>query len=549
MALPNEGTIRANKYCYVIFSVLKLCLEVLYLKFGEKLDILMKITNTSNIALARNVSLDPSFVSRLRRGVRTPAKKENYIMSMAAYFARNCREEYQKAALSEGLKVSMKNLPSDIGEVTTLIYEWFLADKTNDTNVIKNFVDNIAQFKFKKPPQISDVDTSIINENLSSDAQVFYGIEGKRNAVLSAFSLILKEKNPQTLLLYSDESMYWLTENPEFTAKWSALFSQVIMHGNKVKIVHSVTRSHDELFSAVKEWVPIYMTGAIEPYYYPKIRDRVFKRTLFIAPHTVAVTSNSVGNETRNAANFLFTDKDTISALSQEYNNFLSLCRPLMRIFTPESKEDFLPILEEFDNEEADSIVKTDVLSNITMPIDVTESILSRMESNNKYQMLTYQETRVKKFEERLLKQKFTEIITIPDLQKILSGQIMLSFSDILCNTSLFYTSAELNRHLQNIIELLKTFDNYNVYLINGPETTGSMIYVKEDVGVIFGKTSPPSVVFATNENNMSAAFWEYVSFVLRKESKGKNQKKDTIAKLEKIIESSEQIAVGAPKT
>ena len=49
------------------------------MKFGEKLDLLMRISQTTNSTLARSVSLDPSFVSRLRRGVRTPARNENYV--------------------------------------------------------------------------------------------------------------------------------------------------------------------------------------------------------------------------------------------------------------------------------------------------------------------------------------------------------------------------------------------------------------------------------------------------------------------------------------
>lgn len=88
------------------------------------------------------------------------------------------------------------------------------------------------------------------------------------------------------------------------------------------------------------------------------------------------------------------------------------------------------------------------------------------------------------------------------------------------------------------MVRLLKTFDNYNVYLMTDQEKVVPMIYAKEDVGVIFGKTSPPSVVFATNENNMSAAFWEYVSFFLHKEARVKSRKKGSIEKLEKIVTS-----------
>ena len=40
------------------------------MRFSEKLDYLMKVTNTTNSALASSTSLDASYISRLRRGVR-----------------------------------------------------------------------------------------------------------------------------------------------------------------------------------------------------------------------------------------------------------------------------------------------------------------------------------------------------------------------------------------------------------------------------------------------------------------------------------------------
>lgn len=512
------------------------------MKFGEKLDMLMKITDTSNIALARSVSLDASFISRLRRGERTPSKNENYIMAIAAYFARNCSAEYQRAALSEALNVSLKSAAGNLEETAWLINRWLLAENTNEANTIESLVNNIAQFGFKKPLQHPKVEININKKITSDDTQAFYGIKGKQDAVVLLYSLILSCNNPQTILLYSDESMDWLTENPEFTAKWAALFSQVIARGNKVKIIHSVTRSLEELLSAVKEWLPIYMTGAIEPYYYPKLRDRVFKRTLFIAPETAAVSSNSIGDETSNAANFLFTNKDTVSALNQEFEDLLSLCRPLMRIFTPESKEGFLSVLEEFNSAEGDSIIKSDLLSTITMPMDVAESILSRMENDKKAQALAYHEMSIRKFNDSLQRHKFTEIITLPDINQIQDGQVMLSFSDLFSDRAVFLTPEEFCRHLKNIIRLLKTFDNYSVCLMSVPGKSIPMIYAKEGVGVIFGKTTPPSVIFATNENNMSAAFWEYVCFFLHKEASG-SLKKASIEKLEEVVKIIESTA------
>lgn len=74
--------------------------------FYEKLDFLMNITKTSNSALGHKVKLDASYVSRLRKGQRSALKNIACIKSMASYFARNCKEEYQRKTIFEALKIS-----------------------------------------------------------------------------------------------------------------------------------------------------------------------------------------------------------------------------------------------------------------------------------------------------------------------------------------------------------------------------------------------------------------------------------------------------------
>jgi len=504
--------------------------------FAEKLDILINLTNTSNSVLARNISIDASFISRLRRGVRTPAKNANYIPAMVEYFTRNFRAEYQISALFDAIKSSSKIYPQATDSLAELINEWLREENETNPNSIDDFLNDVNHFQFKKVEPMTAVEIDRMECKPLSEAEVFYGIEGKQNAVLMFLSLVLKRKSCQTLLLYSDEDLGWLTENLAFTAKWSALLAQVIKSGNKIKIIHTVKRGFDDMLSAIKEWVPIYMTGAIEPYYYPKTRDGLFRRTLFIAPDTAAVTSCSVGNGTKNAANFLFTNKNTIKALIEEYNDFLSLCRPLMRIYTPFNHKEYLPLLAEFEGEDTNTIVKTDTLTNITMPPYVIESIAARMENTNREQLLTYQQKRIAKFTAGLEKYCFTEIVPLPDLDKVLAGKFAVNFSDILNETQLFYTPEEYGQHLQNIIQLLKTYDNYNVHLSSDKHLEGSMLYVREDVGVLAGKTSLPSVIFAINESYMTSAFWDYMVVLINRGSQIKMHKTHTIAKFEEIV-------------
>ncbi len=113
---------------------------------------------------------------------------------------------------------------------------------------------------------------------------------------------------------------------------------------------------------------------------------------------------------------------------------------------------------------------------------------------------------------------------------------VVVNFSDILNESLLFYTPGEYRQHLQNIIRLLKTYDNYHVHLTSDNHLDGSMIYVREDLGVLFGKTLPPSFIFAINENKMTNAFWDYMNLLIKRESKYKTNRNYTIAELETMV-------------
>lgn len=505
--------------------------------FSEKLNLLMNITHTINSTLAHTICLDPSFISRLRRGVRTPSKNQNYVKSIALYFARNCNMDYQKVALCQALKITPNNLPTKNENISELIYKWLLEEIIEETNPITNFLQGVSEFSFKRSTQNKAFDVSSSSESILTNGEVFYGIEGKQNAVITFLYQVLKNKSPQTLLLYSDEDLEWLTINHEFTVKWKTLLSKVILNGNKIKIIHTVNRNLDEMLSAIKEWLPIYMTGSIQPYYYPKVRDRVFSRTLFILPDTVALASTSVGNSARTAANFLYTNKNTINALVEEYNNYLSMCRPLMRIFTSNNKDNYLANLSEFEAEDGPSIIKTSELSSITMPMFVAESLLACTDIDTKQQLLSFHKKRIDNFENNLKNHSFTQIISLPEVETIKRGAVKVDFSDLLSGNQLFYNQEQFIQHIRNIIRLMKTFDNYSVTLDSSSNSAEYMLYTKECIGIIVAKTSLPSVVFAINESNMVASFWDYMNVILDKTTVDKSHKKQTVAKLEEFIE------------
>lgn len=83
------------------------------------------------------------------------------------------------------------------------------------------------------------------------------------------------------LWLYSDEPMGWLTDDPQFKANWAFLMLSCLKARVKIRILHNINRGVEEMVAAIRSWLPLYMSGLIEPYACRKPKDPRFFRTMF----------------------------------------------------------------------------------------------------------------------------------------------------------------------------------------------------------------------------------------------------------------------------
>lgn len=499
----------------------------------EKLDFLMNITKTSNSLLSMHVAVDSSHISRMRRGERRLVPQSEYIKNMALYLVHQCVEDYQKNALAETMKKPLA-LFDNLDHAAEEVYQWLIMDQTSDASSVAGFLNQINGLQ--KDNHINYFKNHTMDEipETKSDISVYHGLEGKREAVLRFLSIVLKRKNPGYLYLYSDEPMDWLIEDPSFQLVWMNLLCQIISKGNRLRIIHTVSRNLNEMLEALSKWIPLYMTGAIEPFYYPKKRDGIFKRTMFIAPGQVAMSANSFGGVSKNTTNILFQDQKAILSLEEEFNGYLGRCKPLMRIFIDKERNEYLETLDEFEKEDENTVIKTERLSLVTMPDHIVESMLERVDYENKNDLMDYYLIRKDRFLENLKKRKFHEIIKLDDIQDIQKGLVPVSYIGIKEFSEMKYRPDEYRDHLRNMIHLLTSYENYDVVIDRETRKDNYRVYVKEDLGAIVEKITEPRVVFALNEINITVAFWDYLNAYCQANTINKQA---AIQELEAIVE------------
>lgn len=320
---------------------------------SEKLDILMKITDTRNSALAKALSFDPSYIGRIRTGKRGIPKHMPFVEPAAAFFSKNIKTDYQKKLLSE-IVCGGKALPEDKDELEKLLAAWLKEEGKNkpDPSSIDLLLYELSNAALLDIP-ISASEQSPEADICSSDEKkpaYFYGNTGKRKATEHFLGRLCADKKPHNLLLFSDEDMTWLYEDPIFAKKWTNYLITLLKTGSHIKIIHTINRNLNDLMEAIQKWLPLYMAGDIEPYYYPRLRDGIYHRTLFIAKGQFAIISDSIGNDTSDMPNIFIEDASTLKGLEKEFNNFLSLCVPLMRINKKTNRNTVTTAIERFKN-------------------------------------------------------------------------------------------------------------------------------------------------------------------------------------------------------
>ena len=502
--------------------------------FCDKLNALMNVQNVSNSRLAKALTVDASLVSRWRNGARVPPKNSDHIKSIASYFATHAKMDYQKVALYEIMGLTYDKTREEISFLYDYLYNWLCGEASPDTQFVDGFINKFTLFG-KSKISLPEIDESTLYPSgIPLSAEVFYGTEGKRQGVLRFLAAVAFRKNPCTMLLYSDESMEWLTEDKAFYVKWGVMLMDVLAKGHKIKIIHTINRDLSEMLSAIERWLPLYMTGAIEPYYYPKYREHIFRRTIFIAPDVAALTSSTLSEHSKNAEQIFCTDPNRIAALVDEFNSYLQLCRPLMQIFNRNNIHKFCDLQLEFEEQPGNCFNLSSHLSSATMSHELLEKILDQSKVNKKLKekLLSKHEQRRKAFETNLKQNSFTDIIALPSPCDF-AGQVPLFKPiDFFGEAALYYTPLDYIDHMNDALNLMEKCKNYSLIISSQSFPPNIFIALKEDVGVIVAKNDTAPMIFAFNQQNMIHAFHSYIEDIIKAIPKKERSRKHTVKML-----------------
>lgn len=478
--------------------------------FADKLTFLVNLTGTTNKQLGDILGIHQSQISRMRSGARGLPGNGEYIRLMSEHFASVCVNDYQRSALADVLGRPTLKLPLEKNVLAIIINEWFMGLLDDREVKAEQVLCSYRAFNIRYGSDKPFNDKTGYKFQTNQELYVYFGDDGKRMALRAFLGYIVQSGEPMQLDVSSDENLSWLVGDSSFAAEVQRYFPRLIEQGCTCRrIVGPMSNLDYSYVSMTMRWLSSYISGHVASFYYPRLRDDLYHKTMIIAPGKAAVFSSSTGKQYKAGATFFITDKAVVDALESEFENYVSLCVPHMVVYSAkQAPERFYGSFYDFENIQAPTLQRSKNLSVASMPINIVKSI--RADDSIRYRLLLNNLIkRSKIFKQRLDEYLYIDIMSLADPSEVISEMIPIETAALFNNHPQFYTVNTYLMHLRNILRLADQKKNYCPVIINRQEDGLNAVYVKEGHRVLFQRDKDPLSVVEITERNLVAAFNE----------------------------------------
>ena len=466
--------------------------------FSEKLTFLMRISGTTNKGLAEFLHVDPSRISQLKTGRRGRPRDSESLYSIATFFARHCTSNSQHMALSEGIGSAVFSNEMTTEDLAHAIFCWI-----NDTPL---------QSESSDKKLLSNNSTKLPREIPSSNNQehfVFYGNEGKRNAVRLMYQQALKLDKPQTIYLCTEENPTWYYESPSFLAEVEELRLRLVKKGFRLIHILDLNTSLTVAYENVIRWIPSYLTGNVEPYFYPRIRDGVFNHTLMIIPGKMTLYSASIANNPVSRMTLVSTNAHILEETSAFLLDYFNICIPALNIYR--TYEETHQCISDLAKIPAIRIQKRISLPPSSLPMQILENFLKVQNDSYRTDFARFYMGKIPQIESDLQYYDDIEICPLATAEEVRAGKVRLEYPSIVKDARDFYTPQTYALHLKNILSYMEEHEKFHFIPIPYDENDFVSVYIKRSKKAVLMNTKDGVVTLDTEQSDMVKIFQEYL--------------------------------------
>lgn len=488
---------------------LKNSLNISYETYVTNLNTLINALDIRVSVLAKALSFDSSYISKILAGQRKPRRVSDFTQSIGSYISRVCIDEQQLTALSQLLNCDAEQLDSPRA-ISGAVTNW-LGNNTvvAEKDPIENFLDKLEDFNLDEYINVihfNDIKLPTAPFRLPT-SKTYTTIEGMKKCELDFIKATVLSKSKKDVILYSDMPLEEMAKDEDFAKKWMFGMAMLLKKGLHLHFIHNVYRPFQEMMLGLEGNIPMYMTGQISPYYLPAPTNAVFTHIIKVSGAAALEGCAIAGHQTK--GEYVLTKSDErIRFIREKAEDLLKKAKPLMDIYRSDRKVEYRAAMKQ-SWKTGDRLTVSSALPIFTLPKEALREILTRnkLDGSEVREIEEFRADYLAMVCEFLKNNKLAVVLPEPSKEQFEAAPIHLALSEMFCETDVPYTYEEYTAHLQATKYFAVQHPNLTVKTDSSPAFRNITYSVIHADTVIVSKNKYPTIHFVIHHKKMVQAF------------------------------------------
>ena len=479
--------------------------------FKDNFNKLIDILNINVKSISKYIGFDASYLSKIRNGIRKPQNMSEFVDSICNYIVENYNDNISIEKISNLIGINISN------NYYQTLYKWLSSNPNHNNNSINNFLVKLDEFdlnEYIKVIKFDELKVPTLPIQLPK-SKTYYGLKGFKDSQLDVLKSIVLSKSKEDIYFYSNMSMIESSKDLDFTKKFMFGLACALKKGIHINMIHNLDRPFKEIMLGLEGWIPLYMTGQINPYYFKTSLDRIYSN-IDISGGTAAMSGSYINSI--DASKFYFTTKkDEVDYYRNNSKELIKKAERLVDIYTADKKHELDKFIDKCSNEPGN---RFNICYNLPMYL-ISDKLLNTILDRNKISkkdkkmIIDYVEKDKSMFNKIVQNYSIVDKINILSKEEFEKSNMSLSLSNIFYNKKVLYNYDEYLEH----IKLIKNFKNKNYSFIvnNKPIFKNINIYIINNKKVIISKENNPSIHFVFYHPKLVSAISKFEVQIIEK--------------------------------
>ena len=307
---------------------------------SQKLDILLRELDINISRIAAFLHYDPSYLSKIRTGRRNPAHQQQFVEKVCEYVIANYKDEQDRKKVVYLIQCNEDEL-ADSYSYRRKLREWFNSSMPDEVDYVSAFLRKVDSFNLDDYIRAIHFDSFKVPKVPFQlpVSRHYYGLKEMREGELDFLKHTVLSKSMKPLYICSDMPVEDMAADEDFAKKYMFGLAMVLKKGLHIHIIHDVERPMKDMMLGLENWVPLYMTGQISPYYLKGVQNHVYSH-LHYCSGQVAMTGDCISGHHDLAHYYLTSRKEEVSISQKNMEFLLKKAHPLMDIYREERKKE-----------------------------------------------------------------------------------------------------------------------------------------------------------------------------------------------------------------